>query len=93
MILEDVDGDYIKIPKSSWVKKRLRKHGLYGEHLSAAKSVLRFHKEEARLIEKYIGKAVNSFKEEWLGPSSDEEGSVQLIRKRPRRRDEEMNNE
>ena len=73
------------------MKKRLRKHGLYGEHLSVAKALLRFHEEEARQIRKYIHKAVNSFKEEWLGTSSDEEGSIQIIRKRPRRDDHEMN--
>ena len=72
------------------MKKRLRKHGLYGEHLSAAKAVLRFHEDEAKQIRKYIAKAVNSFKEEWLGTSSDEEGSVLLIRKRQRRDDQEM---
>ena len=75
--------------KSSWVRKKLRKHGPYGEHLSAARQALQWHMSEAALIKKYIAKAIEELKDDLIDTSSDGDGFSPLVRKRQCRRPEE----
>ena len=72
------------------MKKRLRKHGPYGEYLATAREVLRFHESEAKQIRKHIAKAAEIIKEDCLDGDSEEEGFPELVWKRQKGDDQEM---
>ena len=62
--LKETDDDgYVWIAKSAAIKKSLRQHGAMGDYLPAARMTLRWHVTEAKLIKKYISKALNEFTE------------------------------
>ena len=75
------------------MKKRLRQHGPYGEHLSAAREVLKFHEDEAKKVKKYIQKALAELQDDILVYTSDEDGYEPVIKKRQRNEDQVMKKE
>ena len=93
VLIDEADPDYARLPRSIWVKKRLREHGPYGEHLSAAREILKYHEDEVKLIRKYMRRALNEFQNDMLVYSSDEGGFEPVIQKRQRTDDIAMNKE
>ena len=60
--------------------------------MACAREMMRWHESEAKLIKRYITKAVNQLKDDYLDSSSDC-GYETLITKKKLRKDEEMNKE
>ena len=93
-IQEDPDPNYVRVPRSEYLKQKLAANGPYGSSLATAKLVRDFHAEEARRLRKAIKKALKVFKDNCLDSQCSDEAFdpyVQRTLKKQKTTDTEMN--
>ena len=87
------DEHFITVPKSTFYKRTLRKEMYRKEAIKTAKTALNWHKAEAHHIEKYIERAFNQARYDFIVDSSDSDCAGCHPIKKQRQEDEEMDKE
>ena len=84
------DEDFITVPKSTFYKRTLRKEMYRKEAIKTAKTALNWHKAEAHHIKKYLERAFDQARDDFIVDSSDSECEGRQPNKKQRKEDEQM---
>lgn len=84
------DDQFITVPKSTFYKRTLRQQMYRKEAVRTARAALNWHEAEAHHIKKYLERAFDQARDDFIVDSSDSECEGDQPNKKQRKEDEQM---
>ena len=87
------EDEYVTIPKSNYFKRQLKKYGTHPDAIKAARAALQFHESEIAHIKKYLARAFDHARDEWMDDSDNSDYEWVCKPKRQKMEDQQMKKE